>query len=148
MEKHLCMLVATLEAARKSHHTAHWAVKGPTFFSDHKMFEELYSSLDDQIDSVGERAVLLGFDEILSAPDVAAKSKEFLSQWEEEHKDLFDRALAVETLISWCVKHCRTAIAEEEDENGIYAGLDNLLIGIADERAKYLGWLTRRVMKD
>lgn len=146
MEKHLVMFLATLEAARESHHTAHWAVKGPTFFSDHKMFEELYDSLNGPIDDIGERAVLLGCNTVLSASAVKQHAKELLDQWDKEHPDLIDRALAVETVISWCVKHCRAELAKQEDENGIYAGLDNLLIGIADERAKYLGWLTRRAM--
>ncbi len=39
---------------------AHWNVKGPNFFSLHKLFDELAGGFDAQIDDVAERITTLG----------------------------------------------------------------------------------------
>lgn len=39
---------------------AHWNVRGPEFYQLHKLFDDLFAPLGDHIDSVAERAVILG----------------------------------------------------------------------------------------
>jgi len=39
---------------------AHWNVKGPQFFSLHKLFDEVAGAIDEFVDLVAERAVQLG----------------------------------------------------------------------------------------
>jgi len=39
---------------------AHWNVRGPEFYQLHKLFDDLYEPLGDQVDSIAERAVTLG----------------------------------------------------------------------------------------
>src|SRR5687767_15041848 len=38
----------------------HWNVEGPMFYTLHKLLEEHYETLDDMIDTVGERTRALG----------------------------------------------------------------------------------------
>jgi starvation-inducible DNA-binding protein len=53
-------LLATLADLSSQIHHAHWNVKGPDFYSKHKMFDELYSNVDEMLDSLGERITALG----------------------------------------------------------------------------------------
>jgi starvation-inducible DNA-binding protein len=39
---------------------AHWNVRGPQFYSLHKLFEELYGSLQGEVDTLAERISILG----------------------------------------------------------------------------------------
>lgn len=39
---------------------AHWNVKGPHFMSLHKTFDELHAVLNEQVDEIAERLVILG----------------------------------------------------------------------------------------
>jgi starvation-inducible DNA-binding protein len=39
---------------------AHWNVRGPEFYQLHKLFDDLAEPLEEQIDTIAERAVTLG----------------------------------------------------------------------------------------
>ncbi len=39
---------------------AHWNVKGPTFIALHELFDKIAESIEDQVDSIAERATALG----------------------------------------------------------------------------------------
>lgn len=39
---------------------AHWNVRGPNFYTHHKLFEELYQGLDAERDTLAERITILG----------------------------------------------------------------------------------------
>ena len=43
MQTSLTNLLALLRAARESHHTGHWTVKGASFVGDHELLGELIS---------------------------------------------------------------------------------------------------------
>ncbi len=49
--------VATMRVAAFVHQNHHWTVSGPEFYSDHKLFEQLYEESQDQIDELAEKAV-------------------------------------------------------------------------------------------
>lgn len=39
---------------------AHWNVRGPQFYTLHKLFEELYGGLEGEVDTLAERISILG----------------------------------------------------------------------------------------
>lgn len=51
------MLLGMLRACYHLHWTAHWQSQGPTSFSDHKLFEMLYTGLAPTIDALAEKIV-------------------------------------------------------------------------------------------
>lgn len=53
-------LLGTLADLSSQLHHAHWNVKGPDFYPMHKLFDQLYESVDGVIDTLGERVVALG----------------------------------------------------------------------------------------
>lgn len=52
--------LADLIDLRSQAKQAHWNVKGPQFFSLHKLFDEVAETVDGFVDEVAERAVQLG----------------------------------------------------------------------------------------
>lgn len=54
---HLSILLATLRAGQLMHWTAHWTAQGPNSYSDHLLFERLYSSLTQEIDGLAEKLI-------------------------------------------------------------------------------------------
>ena len=53
-------LLADLSDLTSMFQEAHWNVKGPAFFTLHKLFEEIYDTLDGQRDDLAERITTLG----------------------------------------------------------------------------------------
>lgn len=56
MENQL-MLLGMLRVCYQLHWTAHWQSQGPNSFSDHKLFEMLYTGLAPTIDALAEKIV-------------------------------------------------------------------------------------------
>jgi starvation-inducible DNA-binding protein len=54
---------------------AHWNVKGPQFIALHKLFDELAENLEGHIDTIAERAVILGGLALGTARMAAASSR-------------------------------------------------------------------------
>lgn len=50
-------VLAALRALQHLYQTFHWAARGANSYSDHKLFGRLYSTVEDEIDKVGEREV-------------------------------------------------------------------------------------------
>lgn len=53
----LCQLLGMLLAMRQNYHSSHWQVGGPNFYGDHQLFERLYGSVSDEIDTLAEKLV-------------------------------------------------------------------------------------------
>jgi DNA-binding ferritin-like protein len=50
-------LLVKLRLLSMYYQTAHWTVKGSFFYQDHLLFERLYKSATESIDSVAEKAI-------------------------------------------------------------------------------------------
>ncbi|MBX0330580.1 DNA starvation/stationary phase protection protein Dps [Oscillochloris sp. ZM17-4] len=54
---------------------AHWNVKGPQFIALHELFDDLAANLLDHVDTIAERAVILGGQALGTARMAAAASR-------------------------------------------------------------------------
>ncbi|WP_019673999.1 Dps family protein [Psychrobacter lutiphocae] len=95
----------------------HWNVKGPHFFSLHEKFEELYTSLQVQIDEIAERVLTLGGTPLHAYSDFAQHSKI------KEDKQVFDGNECVKGVVSGLqelIEEQRgvSATAEEAEDQG------------------------------
>ena len=52
-------LADAIDLATRTKH-AHWNVKGPNFIALHELFDQLAEHVEDQVDSIAERATALG----------------------------------------------------------------------------------------
>lgn len=53
----LAVLLASMRGLAILHQTHHWQAYGPTSYSDHLLFERLYTETEEQIDGLAERLV-------------------------------------------------------------------------------------------
>lgn len=113
----------------------HWNVKGPHFFSLHTKFEELYTSLQVQIDEIAERVLTLGGTPLHAYSDFAQHSAI------KENKNVFDGNTCVKGVVSGLqalIEEQRkvSAIAEEAEDQGTA----DLVDGYVQEQEKLI-WM-------
>ena len=53
----LCDVLGCLRAQYLSYQTSHWRVKGGSFYGNHLLFQRLYESVQEQVDSLAEKIV-------------------------------------------------------------------------------------------
>lgn len=86
---------------------AHWNVKGPTFVSLHKLFDEIHEDVEEYVDLLGERVVQLGGMAHGTARQTAARST--LPEYPGV-RDGRDHVEAVTTALATFGKSTRAAI--------------------------------------
>lgn len=60
LQLQLNQLVASWSVLYTKLHNFHWYVKGPSFFTLHEKFEELYNEASSHLDDIAERILALG----------------------------------------------------------------------------------------
>lgn len=60
LQLQLNQLVASWSVLYTKLHNFHWSVKGPSFFTLHEKFEELYNEASSHLDDIAERILALG----------------------------------------------------------------------------------------
>jgi len=136
-------LSAVLRAAQMSHQQAHWTTKGPTFYADHQLFGLLYEAIEDEFDTLDEKAVHQFGPECVDSIRQVKSMLECLQEWDKK-KDLVERAYAVETAVQWEIRICREALVKKKE---LQPGMDNFLAQLADNHDKALYLLGQRKTK-
>jgi starvation-inducible DNA-binding protein len=116
--------------------TAHWNVKGPSFGTLHRLFDEVHEFLNGAIDTIAERVVQLGGTAMGTARIAAEKSN-----LEEYPTDIYaglDHVEAVSDRMALFGKLMRENIDEAEDIGD--KDTSDLLIDLSRENDKYL-WM-------
>ena len=116
--------------------TAHWNVKGPQFIALHKLFDEVYESLGEQMDLVAERCVQLGG----TAKGTARLAAQH-SQIEEYPLDIFtgeDHVRELSKRLAAYGKSVREAIDEAEEAEDM--GTSDMFTAMVQELDKWL-WM-------
>ena len=62
MHESLFEILAMLRCLHLEFHTCHWTATGPSFFSLHKMYEDLYSKTSIEYDDLAEKAEAMADD--------------------------------------------------------------------------------------
>lgn len=126
-------LLSTLQAVERLHHSAHLQAQGPEAYSDHLLFQRLYTDVQHEIDGLSEKMVATFGPGVVDADARAADAAELLARWEAGDGDALGRALAAEIEL-------QVAIAGALAADGLSPGLENFLQGLADthETAIYL----------
>ena len=116
--------------------TAHWNVKGPQFIALHKLFDEVYESLGEQMDLLAERCVQLG-----GTAKGTARSAAQHSQIEEYPLDIFtceDHVRELSKRLATYTKLVRDAIDEAEEAEDM--GTSDMFTAMVQELDKWL-WM-------
>jgi len=116
--------------------TAHWNVKGPQFIALHKLFDEIYENLSEQMDLVAERCVQLG-GTAKGTTRLAAQH----SQIEEYPVDIFaceDHVRELSKRLATYGKSLREAIDESEEAEDM--GTSDMFTALVQEVDKWV-WM-------
>lgn len=115
----------------------HWNVEGPGFLDYHEFFEELYTSLADNIDEFAERI------RALDAYPVATLSEMLELSHLKENANLTSKDMVAELLsdLETISKEINTWLENEED--AVAEGMFTDLIGEIDKKA----WMLRAMKK-
>jgi DNA-binding ferritin-like protein len=128
--KLLCSYVAFLRCVGIVHQNAHWVCKGSSFYGDHLLFERIYQSAQENVDSAAERFVGLFGIECL---DLTYQSKIMTSVFDRYNdiEDLLEKSGAIEKdfiVLSEKVYNILKSMGR------MSLGLDDLIMSICGDR--------------
>lgn len=128
MKKYLSLL----KALQAYYQHAHWISKGETFYGDHLLFERLYGSVNEQIDSLAEKMVALGGDHYVCVRTVMRMTSEILEKIPEMVEDtvgleLAQSALKLEKKFLSSTKNLYNKLKED---GSLSLGLDDMLMAL------------------
>lgn len=125
------LYIATLKAMVLIHQGNHWVTKGENFYGSHLLFEKIYQSASENLDSAAEKFVGLFGDECLSY----ALQAEFLNKVLLKYNNLSDSPFAASIAVEKdFLKFSQDAYNCFEEEGRLSLGLDDLILSIANER--------------
>lgn len=115
--------------------TSHWNAEGDDFYQAHKLFEALYSDLDEQMDDLVELLKALEEQE-LSAKEILKQAIEFAYDGEGFEDDVKEAIRLIEEL---------RKILQEIDSTQIDLGLYNFASTLSEKHLKKLYLLKANV---
>ncbi len=92
---------------------AHWTVKGPHFYSLHKMFDDIHEDVQEYVDDIAERAIQLGGQTAGTARAVAKATS--LPEYPLTASTGKDHVAAVSTALAAFGKNVRAAIDQADE---------------------------------
>lgn len=142
----LTIILTIAHAVALLHQTHHWISRGTAYFSDHKLFEALYSQLAEDIDTIAERAVGLGVDANVDLHKRLSGMQRFIGEMYAPSgvptpDMIVERSLAAEYAL------CRIvviAIASMRALGSLTPGISNMLEQFHDAREQAIYHLRRR----
>ena len=116
---------------------AHWNVRGPQFYSLHKLFDELAANVEEHIDPLAERIVALGGVASGTVRQTAARSA--LSEFPTERTE----GLAYVTALAERFAQCGAAARKGIEDTAAIGDADtaDLLTGLSQDLDKGLWFL-------
>lgn len=143
----LSVILVHLKFLAMVHQNHHWTAKGDSFYGDHLLFDRLYQTVHEEIDSIAEKAIGMGSPNNvnlqLQTNQVMRLVKNYgMTQTIPQACELSKRSLSAE-LNFLCVCKC---LVESMKEMGILTrGLDNLIAGIEDKHESHVYLLKQRI---
>jgi starvation-inducible DNA-binding protein len=92
---------------------AHWNVKGPSFISLHKLFDDINEDVEDYVDLVAERAVQLGGVAEGTARSIAKRST--MSEYGARGAEGREHVQALSSALATFGKSVRAAIGQTDE---------------------------------
>lgn len=123
----LLQILSILRALHWSHWTSHWKSKGETSYQNHLLFERLYTSVVEDIDTLAEKIVGEYGPEALTDLSVMEGSARFLSGHQESGD--VSRALQMEAHLQTAIK---TAYETLKANGELSLGMDDYLMALAN----------------
>lgn len=121
-------VLAALRAQQWLYQTLHWQAKGENFYELHLLFERLYDSLDDQVDTLAEKIVGYYGSENVDRADAIARAQKWIGTWSKE--DPVEAAIEAEKQFQGLLRRAYDTMSKK---NELSLGLDDFLMATASE---------------
>ncbi len=139
----LNQVLANLTDLHSQTKQAHWNVRGPQFYSQHKLFDEVAGSVETHIDPIAERIVQLGFPANGTIRQAAAKSA--LDEFPTQQDGELGYTVALTDRFAQCGAAVRKAINDTANLGD--ADTADLLTNVSEDLDKGLWFLEAHTRK-
>lgn len=143
LKKYLSDVLSTLRAQYINYQTSHWISKGTAFYSEHLMFQRLYKSVEDEIDTLAEKLVCFEDEESVDIISQTEKIHMLCKGWSEEECPL-KRGLDSEQFVQKILQEAYEAITKSGE---MTLGLDDFLMATANSHEENMYLLKRSLKK-
>lgn len=143
----LAVLLAALRMVYMIHQQNHWIVKGQTSYEDHLLFQRLYETVNDEIDTVAEKCIGVSDDSALVNLELQLKTVyQMLKSLAATNtvltqNEVVKKSLSVEYTF---LKLCDVVSDSLEGQGLLTQGIDNMIAGIADVHESHVYLLKQR----
>lgn len=130
----LRQLLALLRAQLFVYQDAHWQVAGPQFYGDHLLFERLYNSVGEQIDTLAEKMVAMFGPSSVDAEMLVSLTMGWVRRWSPE-KDFHRRGLLAE---QECLVALERTYRRLREAKSLSLGMDDFLMATVNDHEQNL----------
>ncbi|ETT82706.1 DNA starvation/stationary phase protection protein [Viridibacillus sp. FSL R5-0477] len=130
LQNELNQLVASWSVLYTKLHNYHWYVKGPSFFTLHEKFEELYNEAATHLDEIAERILTLGGQPVATLKEHLEISNVKEATGNESTNEMVETVISDFEIMMKSLKSGMDEAAKEEDDmtedllNATYQSLD------------------------
>ena len=123
----LSHILAALRAQYMLYQTLHWQAKGPNYYGNHLLFQRLYESVEEEIDSAAEKLVGYTGGDSVFLPNQISLIQGYCSHWCKV-ADPHQRALYAEQDLQKLLKNCYNRL---KACGGLTLGFDDWIMATA-----------------
>jgi len=143
LEEYLGDLLAALRAQYINYQTSHWIAKGDCFYSEHLMFQRLYGSVTDQIDTLAEKLICFKDEPSVDMCSQTEKIHLLCKKWADIDCPL-ERGLESEKFVQKLIEEAYEEITKSKE---MTLGLDDFLMATANSHEENMYLLKRSLKK-
>ena len=148
-ESDLKKYLALMKALQNYYQHAHWISKGEPYYGDHLLFERLYGTLGEQIDSLAEKMVGVGGDHFVCVKTVMGITAKILSHVPEMDKntlgyEMVQTSLKLEKMF---LTYTKNLYSKMKEDGSLTLGFDDMLMSLYNEHEGNVYLLGQRVKR-
>lgn len=132
-EKSMAIFVAYLRAISLLHQNNHWTCQSALFYQHHKLLDELYNSAQADADEAAEKIVGLFGCGVLDLQTQMSSIKSILDK-QKDSSPMSSSLTIEEEFLDYAKK--LYAILKTDEKEKLSLGLDDLIMGICNNREK------------
>lgn len=141
-------ILAHLRALQWVSWTSHWTASGPSYYSDHRLLQRLYTGkggpdINEEIDALGERMVAYFGPPSVDPEAIVGRVHQLTGQAVKSSADQFEALLTMEMQLQQAIR--RAWEANQASGEHMSLGIDDLLMSLANEREGAIYLLRRRL---
>jgi DNA-binding ferritin-like protein len=141
---HLAEVLACLRAQSWHYHTAHWQTVGAPAYANHLLYERLYKSVQDEIDTMAEKMVGYFGVTAVDPIDVLTKMARYQGAWKDYANCLIERSRFAERVLQ---DRLKKSYDEIKAEGRLTLGLDDFLMAVANNHESHT-YLLQQLLVD